>query len=174
MFFKELETQRLLLKNISEDDRDFIFKQFSNGVVNRYLFDEEPLCDLSGADEIIRFYTRPEPRSRHRWILVRKEDGVKLGTCGFHCWNQADGVCDVGYDLYPSYWGMGYMTEAMRAILSFADDTMHVGQVDAHISAENAGSVKLAQNLGFQDSGRQYDQPFRGEKYPHGIYTLRF
>lgn len=30
MFFKELETDRLILKNISSEDRDFILKQFSD------------------------------------------------------------------------------------------------------------------------------------------------
>ena len=56
MFFKELQTDRLFLKNISSDDRDFIFTVFSNDDVNRYLYDAEPLTDISGADDIINFY----------------------------------------------------------------------------------------------------------------------
>ena len=38
MFFKELETDRLFLKNISSDDREFIFTVFSNDDVKKYLF----------------------------------------------------------------------------------------------------------------------------------------
>ena len=49
MFFCDLETDRLLLKNISSEDRDFVFNHFSNKVVNRYLFDEEPLSTMEGA-----------------------------------------------------------------------------------------------------------------------------
>jgi ribosomal-protein-alanine N-acetyltransferase len=174
MIFRELETERLFLRNISEDDRDFIFRQFSNDDINRYLFDEEPLSDLSGADEIIRFYTRPEPRRQHRWVLVRKADGAKLGTCGFHCWNPDEGTCEVGYDLYPPYWGMGYMSEALRVILSFAADEMSVGRIDAHISIDNANSIRLAEKLGFRDGSRQYGQLFRGKEYPHRVYRLQF
>lgn len=80
MFCKELETDRLMLKNISSEDRIFIFNQFSNDKINRYLFDAEPLVNLQGADEIINFYIQPEPRSQHHWILVKKDDGVKIGT----------------------------------------------------------------------------------------------
>jgi [ribosomal protein S5]-alanine N-acetyltransferase len=84
MFFKQLETERLILKNIATDDREFIFSQFSDEAVNRYLFDAEPLTDISDAEEIISFYTQPEPRQWHRWVITRKEDNRKLGTCGFH------------------------------------------------------------------------------------------
>ena len=85
--FKELETERLWLKNICYEDVEFIFEQFSNDDINRYLYDAEPMKELSEAQELIDFYTVSEKRNQHRWILVRKSDGVKLGTCGFHCWN---------------------------------------------------------------------------------------
>lgn len=65
MFFQEIETERLLLKNISFDDRDFMLKEFSDDAVNRYLFDVEPLSNLEEADELINFYLQPEPRAQH-------------------------------------------------------------------------------------------------------------
>ena len=43
MLFHEIETERLLLKNISYEDREFILNEFSNNSINRYLFDAEPL-----------------------------------------------------------------------------------------------------------------------------------
>ena len=42
MLFKNIETDRLVLKNIAIDDRNFIFNHFSDDVVNKYLFDAEP------------------------------------------------------------------------------------------------------------------------------------
>lgn len=43
MLFHQIETLRLLLKDISYEDRDFILNQLSNDSVNRFLFDAEPL-----------------------------------------------------------------------------------------------------------------------------------
>ncbi|WP_346928739.1 hypothetical protein [Clostridium sp.] len=71
MLFNELETERLFLNNINIDDKDFIFSQFSDDVVNKYLFDAEPVTDMQGADETITFYIEPEPRLQHRWIILR-------------------------------------------------------------------------------------------------------
>jgi len=172
MFFRELETSRLYLKNISVNDRDFIFKQFSNDDVNKYLFDSEPLVNMCEADEIIEFYIQPEPRVQHRWILERKEDGKKIGTCGFHCWDKVTGCCDVGYDLFPVFEGKGYMSEAMQAIIAFAKTDMKVVCINACIYIDNTKSIKLAEKLGFIFKGQMKDEIFRGEKYPHKILTL--
>jgi ribosomal-protein-alanine N-acetyltransferase len=171
MLFINLKTERLLLKNISTTDRDFIFSQFSDDVVNRHLFDAEPLIDIQGADEIIKFYVQPEPRLQHRWIIARESDGEKMGTCGFHCWNLKDSTVDVGYDLKEQFWGNGYMQEAMREIISFAKDKMYVKEIRACIYVDNQKSIRLVENLGFVMSGTYYES-FRGNEYLHNIYSL--
>ena len=172
MFFRELETDRLYLKNITVNDRDFILAQFSNSEVNRYLFDAEPVADLRGADEIIEFYIQLEPRAQHRWILVRKGDGVKIGTCGFHCWDRSHDRCDVGYDLYPDYWGKGYMTEALKEICAFAQSDMSVRSINACIYIDNDRSIRFAEKIGFTFRGQMKDEMFRGERHAHKILTL--
>lgn len=171
MLFNNIETERLILKNISIEDRDFIFSQFSDDVVNRYLFDADPLTDIEGADEIITFYIQPEPRLQHRWIIIRKSDGMKMGTCGYHCWNQKECKVDVGYDLKEVFWGNGYMKEAMKEIIKFAIDKMHIKEIRACIYIDNQRSIRLAENLGFVLSGSSYEL-FRDKEYLHNSYSL--
>jgi len=171
MLFYDIETERLVLKNISSDDRDFIFSQFSDDVVNRYLFDAEPLTNVEGADEIIDFYIQPEPRLQHRWIMVRKSDSVKMGTCGFHCWNHKECKVEIGYDLKEEFWGNGYMQEAIKEIITSATKNMNIKEISACISIDNKRSIRLAENLGFVLSGSSYEL-LRGKKYLHNIYSL--
>jgi len=171
MLFNDIETERLFLKNISIDDRDFIFSQFSNDVVTKYLLDREPVTDMEGADEIITFYIKPEPRLQHRWVIVRKSDGIKMGTCGFHRWNQKDCEVEVGYDLKEEFWGNGYMQEAMKEIIAIAMDSMHIKEINACIYIENQRSICLAENLGFVLSGSSYES-FRDKEYLHNRYAL--
>lgn len=171
MLFKNLETERLYLKNIDTSDREFIFSHFSNDTVNRYLYDAEPLTDISGADEIIEFYIKPEPRNQCRWIITRKSDNKKLGTCGFHCWDKKLAKLEIGYDLNEEYWGNGYMHEAIKEIIDFAKNQMSISKIDACISTENQKSMRLAEKLGFVLSDTSI-VIFRGMEYPHNIYTL--
>ncbi len=171
--FVDLETPRLLLRSIAPEDRDFIFRQFSNESVNRYLFDAEPMESVAEADDLIAFYRQPEPRAQHRWILLRKADGVPIGTCGFHCWSREHAQCEVGYDLLEAYRAQGYMTEAMQAVLAFARQAMGVRRVVACIYPQNESSVNLARRLGFAPSGEVRMEHFRGLEIPHDLYELK-
>ena len=172
MLFRELETERLQLKNISAQDRDFILKQFSTDAVNEYLFDAEPFQELWEADELIEYFTQPEPRTLHRWILVLKDDGEKIGTCGFHNWDRENSRAEIGYDMQPDFWGKGYMSEAVKTILTFAKDEMKLKRIDADIYPENFRSVRLAERYGFRFNGETRVFVFRGEEYLHRVYTL--
>lgn len=171
MFFTELETERLSLKNIGRDDREFVYRQFSDETMTRYLYDEEPLISIEEADQIIDFYLRPEPRTMHRWIIVRKPGDVKMGTLGLHLWDRETGRVEVGYDLREEYWGNGYMREAMEAIIRFAWVEMRVREIVANISVANEKSIRLVEGLGFAISGTRMEL-FRGKEHPHHVYSL--
>ncbi len=172
--FMDLETQRLILKNISYDDADFFYREFSNDDVNRYLFDAEPCSSVDEAREWIDFYVEPEPRNQQRWILILKDTDENIGTCGFHCWNKETGEIEIGYDLYPTYWKQGYMTEAMTKIIEYAKEEMKVSKIYAHISVDNLPSIRAVLKQGFIKTDNHYFEEFHGEKYLHDIYQLNF
>jgi ribosomal-protein-alanine N-acetyltransferase len=172
MFFENLETERLILQNIGNDDRDFVFSMFSSDIVNKYLFDAEPLTDISGADEIINFYLEPEPRNQHRWIIINKINKIKMGTCGFHCWDKNSGNVDIGYDLKEEFWGNGYMQEAINEIIKFAVNKMDIIYINACIFIDNQKSINLVHKLNFIKNGSK-NEIFRGKGYLHNIYTLQ-
>ncbi|MBP1754679.1 MAG: GCN5-related N-acetyltransferase [Firmicutes bacterium] len=167
-----IETNRLLLKSISVEDRDFIFSQFSDDIVTKYLFDEEPLTSISGADEIIASYANSNSISLCRWIMIRKSDQEKMGTCGFHCWYPSENIIDIGYDLKEEFWGKGYMQEALKEIINIAVQELKIKQINAHIYYENDKSIKLVERLGFHFNGQKYNCTFRGIEYLHKVFSL--
>lgn len=170
MKFDNLSTERIDLSTITPDDMVYILEHFSNADVNTFLYDAEPLANLEEAKEIIDFYVNHEPRLQVRWIMTEKVSGKKIGTCGFHRWNKETGVIEMGYDLDKAFWGFGFMTEAMAAILDYAQNVMKVKRVEAHIFVGNAASIRLVEKFGFERSG-EYNEVFRGEEYPHWIFS---
>ena len=197
-----ITTKRMNLKEIDCLDREFIFQQFSDEDVNRYLFDAEPVKTPEEADEIIEFYVNAAKaengeridlknvveasrekeektgdtgdsgvlRAQYRWILILL-DGTKIGTCGFHCVNRETGSAEIGYDMQKKFWGQGYMSEAVEAILRFAKKELKLSKISAHIYPENQGSVKLAERCGFQKSDETVNYNFRGKDYLHYVYV---
>ena len=68
--FVNIEAKRLLLKCVDQGDREFIFEEFQNDFINKYLYDEEPMTDIEQADDLIDFYNMKEPRNQNRWVLI--------------------------------------------------------------------------------------------------------
>ncbi len=169
--FRDLETQRLILKNIGYEDTAFFHKQFSTDEVNQFLYDSNPCSCEEEAQKWIDFYLESDPRNQHRWIIILKENSEKIGTCGFHCWNREKAEVDIGYDLQPSYWRRGYISEVLTAIINFAVYVMKVKVIYAHISVDNIASIRTAEKVGFKKTGEQYFEEFHGEKFLHNIYT---
>ena len=171
--FRRLETENLTLKPLETSDKEFIFKQFSDPEVTRYLVDDEPMTSIENAEEMIDFYTGPEASTRNRWIIIRKSDNEPIGTCGYHIWNKKDNICETGYDLSPAYWGKGYMTEAMRRVITTGFEDMGLNRIQAFVDVRNTRSANLALRLGFTQEGIIRDRHFfRGEYYDHYCFSL--
>lgn len=170
--FIDLETERLILKCIGYDDVEFFFKHFSTDEVNQYLYDSNPCDSVEEAQKWIDLYLESEPINQHRWIILQKEKAEKIGTCGFHCWNRETGEIQMGYDLQPSYWRNGYMSEALSAVMKFAVEEMKVMKIFAHISVDNIASIRSAEKMGFVKIEEQYYEEFQGKKYLHNIYCF--
>lgn len=170
--FTNIETSRLVLKCIDPSDRDFIFEEFQNDFINKYLYDEEPMTDISQADELINFYTMVEPRNQNRWVLINKTTNTKLGTCGFHLWDPDTQKVEIGFELMEPFNGKGYMLEAVKAIIEFAKQKMKVERINAIVYIHNKNCIKLLEKLKFIRVGEE-ETKFRGQTYPHHIYTLK-
>lgn len=170
--FTNLETQRLTLRCIDHSDRDFIFKEFQSEFINRYLFDEEPMTDISQADQLIEFYTMSEPRMQNRWVLVDKITGEKLGTCGYHFWKPDLQEVEIGFELMEAFNGKGYMLEAVETILAFARQQMQVKTIRAVVYQGNTKCIQLLEKLQFVKVGDENTE-FDGKSYLHDVYALK-
>ena len=85
--FPELETDRLELTQIRENDRDAVFDLFSNDLVVEY-YDLATFTDISQAKELVSlFSSRFESSLGIRWAIRIKGAPCLIGTCGFNSWN---------------------------------------------------------------------------------------
>ncbi len=170
--FTNIETERLTLKIIDRGDREFILQEFQNDFINRYLFDAEPLADISEADKLIDYFSAVEPRKQNRWVLVDKATINKLGTCGFHFWDLDKKEAEIGFELMEQYNGQGYMLEAVKAIIDFAVSKMGLKRITAVVYIDNIKCKRLVDKLGFIKES-EMDIEFRGQKYLHHVYALQ-
>ncbi|MBI9045932.1 MAG: GNAT family N-acetyltransferase [Anaerolineaceae bacterium] len=172
-YFTNLQTERLILRQLTMEDIDFVFQHFHDHSVNQYLMDEPPVADVAQAQEIIEFYLEPEGKTHNRWGIVRKTDNLLIGTCGYHKWSQAYCRAEIGYDLSPAFWGQGYMSEALRAVIHNGFERMGLNRIDALVYIKNDPSLQLLKKLGFKQEGLLRDYfCLDGVFYDHYLFSL--
>lgn len=88
------------------------------------------------------------------WDLIRIDDSVVIGHCGYHSWYKDHHRAEVGYALNKDvYMQQGYMSEALAAVLHFGFNDMDLNRVEAMIGPSNGVSQKLINKYGFQKEG---------------------
>ena len=75
--------------------------------------------------------------------------GFLIGGAGFHG-RPVDRSIELGYGLSPSYWGRGYATEAVTALIAAAFASGRVDQVVATTDADNHHSQAVLRRAGFR------------------------
>lgn len=167
-----LETERLLLRPIRREDTPFAVRHFTDPEVNHFMLDDEPIMTAEQAVAIVAFYVDRPGDTYNRWVLVRKTDGVALGTCGYHRWNRQHRKAEVGYDLSPAWQGQGYMREAVAAMLAHGFTAMHLHRIEALVAVANARSAHLLRQLGFAHEGVLRESFYSGGQFhDHALYA---
>jgi [ribosomal protein S5]-alanine N-acetyltransferase len=169
--FPEIETERLLLREIMPEDAPAVFAIFGDPAVTRY-YDLDTYADISQAEELIDFFDESFELERAiRWGIERKADDQLMGTCGYVWLRRFRG--EIGYDLAQAYWRQGYMAEALDAILEFGFDELELNRIEALTMVENRASAALLEKLGFCAEGilRQHDY-FKGAFHDMRLFAL--
>jgi RimJ/RimL family protein N-acetyltransferase len=162
----ELETDRLLLRPLVENDWEMALETFMDPEVMKFVADvgsEEAL-----AEEMKTAIRRGAGGRIGVWCVLQRETGEKLGTAILlplpieeddTDWSLVqedrypDADIEVGYILKRSAWGNGYATEACRRLVQFAFEETELDEIVAVTDPRNAASQKVLRKCGLRDEG---------------------
>jgi ribosomal-protein-alanine N-acetyltransferase len=165
--FPTLTTPRLILREFVVADAPALFRIRGDIRVTR-LNSGQPMKSMDEARDLISKALKAfEDKRRIDWGIVLKGEpnaGV-IGRVGYNYWLQQDRRASIGYDLAFRYWGNGIMTEAVRAIVAFGFEQMNLHRVEADAAAENFGSIRVLEKVGFKREGLQEDQYFEWDEF---------
>ena len=149
MDIPRLETERLLLRAITSDDRFAIFENYSDPDVANWFFDQ-PYSHIEQADQIIQEFIKKSIEGEGlAWAILLKESGEFVGTCSYENFdNRLRG--EIGFDLAKKHWGRGYMTEALKAIIDYGFAVLDLVKIEAHTYSRNSRARRMLERLGFK------------------------
>lgn len=152
--------RRLKLCAMTTEHASALFQVWSHPEVSLWL-GAPALSSIEETKQLIDFLSQlAQEEESLRWSIIGPEEEV-IGSCGYNHW-QLQGAYrgEIGCDLSPAFWGLGYMKEALGLVLDFGFNIMGLNRVEALCHPDNIRAERLVYTLGFQKEGvlRQYRQ----------------
>jgi Acetyltransferases, including N-acetylases of ribosomal proteins len=148
-----LKTERLLLREYTPDDWPAVLAYASDPEVLRYRAAAPATeADVKASLARLQEQRRAQPRSRFELAVALQGSGAVIGWLPILLGREFEDA-EIGWTLARAHWGRGYATEAARAGLAFAFETLGLHRVWARCQPENVASWRVMEKLGMRREG---------------------
>jgi len=143
------ETPRLRLRASRLEDAEAIFAEYAqNPNVAKYVV-WRPHQSVLETRDFLRYCDQERLAGRtFSYVVLKKDDGRLIGMLDLG----AEG--GLGYVLSQAFWGQGYMTEALKAVVGWALGQEEIREIRATCDVDNPASARVMEKAGLKFEGR--------------------
>lgn len=170
-----ITTERLGLRHFEEADIDYLTELNSDPDVRQFFPDGTQTREQTEArmNEFVAYY---KENGLPCFVMFELASGAFVGRCGFAL--VETGEIEVGYLLHKKYWGKGYATEALIAMLEWARHNINADYIIAFTPIEHIASQRVMQKCGMEhyknDNAKGVTCSFYRIKNPYRNFKLRY
>lgn len=147
--FKNLESERLLLRRLTNNDVKEVFELRSNPETMKFI--PRPL--LTNYDEALAHIKKIndaiDVNEGINWAITLKGNDKLLGIAGHYRIQWEHFRSEIGYMLLPECQGKGIATEMIGLLVEYGFDEMKMHSLEAVIEPENSASARVLEKNGF-------------------------
>ncbi|WP_319479243.1 GNAT family protein [uncultured Draconibacterium sp.] len=144
----QLNTKRLVLRPLTINDKHSLLAYRSDAEANKYQgWIPKTLDDV----EIFFGKLSAECNVPDTWFqlaVVEKNNNELIGDIGIHFIDEQQ--VEIGYTIAKQHQGLGFATEASKAVIDYLFGALKKHRITASIDPENIASVALLEKLGFR------------------------
>ncbi len=143
---KDIETERLILRDASVDDAEDMFEYAKLEEVTKYL-SWKPHISVKDSEKLLEMLGK-EAKEKDSYVfkvIVLKENDKMIGTIDARLFGEGLKDAEFGYCLNPKYWNKGYMSEALKAFMEALHKEHGVENVFGSFERENIASKRVMQ-----------------------------
>jgi ribosomal-protein-alanine N-acetyltransferase len=171
--FPVIETERLLLRRITNDDVNEVFELRSNAETMKYI--PRPLIknNQEALGHIAMIEDKINTNTGINWGITIKNDPKLLGIIGYYRLQPENYRAEIGYMLLPDFHGKGIIPEAVNQLVKYGFEDLKLHSIEAVIDPENIGSEKVLQKCGFtKEAHLKESELWEGKFLDKVIYSL--
>ena len=171
--FKNLETERLLLRRISDDDVNEILELRGNPETMKYIPRPLATTEEEAMAHIKMINDKIESNGGINWAITIKGNPKLIGVIGHYRIQPENHRCEIGYMILPQYNGKGLVTEAVKAVVAYGFDNLQMHSIEAVIDPHNIASERVLQKNGFiKEAHILENELWDGKFWDTVIYSL--
>ena len=169
----ELATDRLTIREYLPEDAPYLYRDFGTDEVMYRYTGWNPYATLEMAKESVQKYINSY-KDTHFYGWAIEFEGILVGTIGAYDYDPEANSIEVGISITRTFWGHGFATEALKAVLEYLTENEGIALVTAWCAKDNIGSTIALERAGMvpvrtEPGGLEVD----GEKYDKVYYEYR-
>jgi len=151
---KILETENLILRKIELEDYKAAYKNWCSDplVAKHVTWDAHENDNVT--KEIFEMWVKEyEKPTTLRWIAVEKITNTPIGTIDVVNFSERDSRAEIGYCYGKNWWGKGYGTEALKAVIDYLFNEVEFEMIVAKHEISNPASGRCMEKSGMAYCG---------------------
>ncbi len=171
--FPDLNSERLLLRQIIASDIDQVFLLRSNAQTMKYI-PRPVITKIEEAQEHLNMIQQKiESGEGINWAITLKGEGKLIGIIGQYRIKWEHFRSEVGYMILPEYNGKGITTEAVGLVVAYGFDKMNMHSQEGVIDPVNIASARVLEKNGFvKEAHFRENEFYDGRFLDSAIYSL--
>ncbi len=166
-----IETNRLILRRFEMSDSEDVLEIWASKPEIQQMYSEpvyESLCEVR---ELLQKYIDSyKSRTTYRWAVIEKTSEKCIGQIAFFLVDAKNNFAELEYCIGTDYQCRGYMTEAVRAVIKFGFEQMHLHKIQICTKEMNTPSKRVIEKCGLTYEGMLRDYFYMDGEYVGRLY----
>ena len=151
--FPVLPTPRLILRALQPSDLDDLYEYASDPEIDHYVPWEHYKNIEEARENLNEFLEEYQKDGLGAWGIEHCAGKKLIGIINTSIPHRINRRVEIGYTIARAYWGQGYATEAVQALIQFGFEKMELVRIEAVVLPENLASSRVLEKSGMQFEG---------------------